>query len=43
VLLLQSRGDQTTVAVLLQVVIHGIADNWDNFNDDTLLEKAVSQ
>lgn len=27
--------------VLLQVVIHGVSSNWDSFNDDTLLEKAV--
>mgnify|MGYP001807123508 CR=1 FL=1 len=27
--------------MLLQVVIHGIADNWSSFNDDTLVEKAV--
>jgi hypothetical protein len=26
---------------ILQVVIHGVADCWSNFSDDTLLEKAV--
>jgi hypothetical protein len=29
--------------VLLQVVVHGLPSNWSSFNDDTLLEKAVSR
>ena len=36
-----TNPSQHLTPCILQVIIHGVADNWSNLTDDTLVEKAV--